>query len=91
MFTRIVKQIKVFDIKSRADVIGINDNYTYIPGLTWVNGQIWKSDEECQHLYQKALSDWRHKRDINPTETTAYQPELVVYWQTVNIQEESEE
>ena len=91
MITRTVKQVKVFDIKSHSDTIGVNDNYTHIPGLTWVNGQIWESDEECQCLYKKAFADWRHKRDTNPTKTTAYQPELVIYWQTVDILEEGDE
>lgn len=91
MVTRIVKQVKVFDIKSRSDVFGINGNYTPIPGLVWVNRQVWKSDEECQHLYEKAFADWRHRRDTNPAKTTAYQPELVVYWQVIDTKEEDGE
>ena len=91
MITRTVKQVNVFDIKSHSDTIGVNDNYTHIPGLTWINGQVWKSDEECQRLYKKAFADWRHRRDTNPTKTTAYQPELVVYWKTIDILEEDDE
>lgn len=91
MITRTVKQVKVFDIKSHSDMFGINDNYTFVPGLTWVNGQVWESDEECQRLYKEAFIDWRHRRDTNPIKTTAYQPELVVYWQVIEVQEEDGE
>jgi hypothetical protein len=88
MITRIVKQIKVFDVKARQDVICEQGMQPWpIPGLNWVNGQVWESDAECERCLNEAIADWRNRRDKNPWGTTSHEPELVVYWQTVNIQE----
>lgn len=90
MITRTIKQIKVFDIKSREDFICGHGYSDRIPGLTWVNGRVWKSDEQCQNLLQNSIIDWERKRNANPWGTTSHKPELVIYWQTIEVNDEIE-
>jgi hypothetical protein len=52
-----------------------------------VNGQTWKSDAECEQCLNEAIADWQDRRSKNPWGTTSHKPELVVYWQTIDIQE----
>ena len=88
MITRIVQQIKVFDVKAHQDVICEQGMQPWIiPGLSWVNGQIWENDAECERRLNEAIADWQNRRKENPWGTTSHKPELVVYWQTVGIQE----
>lgn len=88
MITRTVKQLKVFDIKSRQDVIHEQGMQPWlIPGLSWVNAQPWESAEECDRLYAEACEDWKRRRAENPWGTTSHKPELVVYWQIIDIDE----
>ena len=88
MITRTVRQVKVFDVKAHQDVIHEQGMQPWtIPGLTWVNGQVWESDAECERCLNEAIADWRNRRNENPWGTTHHKPELVVYWQTVDIQE----
>jgi hypothetical protein len=88
MITRTVRQVKVFDVKAHQDVIHEQGMQPWInPGLTWVNGQVWESDAECERCLNEAIADWRNRRNENRWGTTSHKPELVVYWQTVDIQE----
>lgn len=88
MITRIVRQVKVFDVKAHQEVIHEQGMQPWVnPGLTWVYGQVWESDVECERCLNEAITDWRNRRNENPWATTSHKPELVVYWQTVDIQE----
>ncbi len=88
MITRIVRQVKVFDVKAHQDIICEQGMQPWtVPGLSWVNGRAWESDAECERCLNEAIADWRNRRDENPWGTTSHKPELVVYWQTVDIQE----
>lgn len=87
MITRTLTQVKVFDVKAHGEVIGGHGWSDSIPGLNWVNGQVWESDAECERCLNEAITDWRNRRNKNPWGTTYHKPELVVYWQTVDIQE----
>lgn len=88
MITRIVRQVKVFDVKAHQDVIYEQGMQPWtIPGLSWVNSRVWESDAECERCLNEAIADWRNRRNENPWGTTSHKPELVVYWQTVDIQE----
>ena len=88
MITRVVRQVKVFDVKAHQDVIHEQGMQPWvIPGLSWVNGQVWESDAKCERCLNEAIADWRNRRNENPWGTTHHKPELVVYWQTVDIQE----
>jgi hypothetical protein len=88
MITRVVKQVKVFDVKAHQEVMYEQGMKPWtIPGLSWVNGQIWKSDAECEQCLNEAITDWQNRRNENPWGTTSHKPELVVYWQTIDIQE----
>lgn len=88
MVTRILKQVKVFDIKSHSDTINMQGWSDHIPGLTWVNGQTWENDAECERCLQSAIDDWEYRRKNNPWGTTSHKPELVIYWQTFSVKEE---
>lgn len=92
MITRTVKQVKVFDVKAHQDVVCEQGMRPWIiPGLNWVNGQVWKSDAECERCLNEAIADWRNRRDENPWGTTSHKPELVVYWQTIYCIEDEED
>jgi hypothetical protein len=88
MITRTLTQVKVFDVKTRQDVMYEQGMQPWvIPGLTWVNGQVWESDAKCERCLNEAIADWRNRRDENPWGTTSHKPELVVYWQTIAVDE----
>ena len=89
MITRTVKQLKVFDIKSSADMLCGHGYCDTIPSITWVDGQPWESTEECDRLYAEAYADWERRRTENPWGTTSYKPELKIYWKTISIDEDS--
>lgn len=85
MVTRTLTQVKVFDVKAHSDVVGGHGWCDSIPGLSWVNGQIWESDAKCEQCLNEAIADWRNRRDKNPWGTTSHKPELVIYWQTIAV------
>ena len=87
MITRTLKQVKVFDVKARGTTLMGHGWSESIPGLTWVNGQIWESDAECDQCLQSAVEDWEHRLKDNPWGTTTNKPQVSVYWQTIAIDE----
>ena len=87
MVTRTLTQVKVFDVKAHSDVVGGHGWSDSIPGLNWVNGQVWESDAKCEQCLNEAIADWRNRRDKNPWGTTSHKPELVIYWQTIAVDE----
>lgn len=89
MITRTLTQVKVFDVKAHGDVVGGHGWSESIPGLSWVNGQVWESDAECERCLNEAIADWQNRRDKNPWGTTSHKPELVIYWQTIAVKEET--
>jgi hypothetical protein len=88
MVTRTLEQVKVFDIKAHGQTLSGHGYCDQIPGLTWVNGQTWESEEECVRLLNAAIADWEDRRNKNPWGTTDHKPELVVYWKTIKVIEE---
>lgn len=89
MITRTLTQIKVFDIKARSEMVGGHGWSDSIPGLTWANGQAWESDAECERCLNEAIADWQNRRNENPWGTTSHKPELVIYWQTIAVDEKN--
>lgn len=90
MITRMVKQVKVFDVASRSDVVHEQGMQPWrIPGLSWASERTWENDAECEKLLQFAIKDWESRREANPWGTTSYKPELKVYWKIIDIQENS--
>ena len=87
MVTRTLTQVKVFDVKAHSDVVGGHGWSDSIPGLNWVNGRVWESDAKCEQCLNEAIADWRNRRDKNPWGTTSHKPELVIYWQTIAVDE----
>lgn len=87
MATRIVKQVKVFDIASQSDYRGGHGYSERIPGISWVNGQIWESDEVCQSLLKEATIDWQKRCSEDLWGTTSHRPTIEIYWQTIDIKE----
>lgn len=88
MVTRIVTQVKVFDIKSREGVLADQGFAPIrIPGLVWQNDTPWESDEKCNELLQVAIEDWQRRRNENPWGTTDHEPKLDVHWKTIDIEE----
>lgn len=85
MVTRILTQIKVFDIKAHGEVIGGHGWSDSIPGFTWVNGQVWESDVECEKCLNEAIADWQNRRKTNYWGITSNKPELFIYWQTIEV------
>ena len=88
MITRTLTQVKVFDVKAHQDVICEQGMQPWkIPGLSWVNGRVWESDVECERYLNEAIADWQTRRNENPWGTTSHKPELVIYWQTIAVNE----
>ena len=88
MITRILKQVKVFDVKAHPEVVYEQGMKPWtIPGLSWVNGRVWESDTECERYLNEAIADWQDRIKKEPWATTSHKPELVVYWQTIDVQE----
>ena len=88
MVTRTLTQVKVFDVKAHQDVIYEQGMQPWtISGLSWVNGRVWESDAECERCLNEAIADWRNRRAENPWGTTSHKPELVIYWQTIAVDE----
>ena len=88
MVTRTLTQVKVFDVKSHSDVICEQGMQPWqIPGLSWVNSRVWESDAECERCLNEAIADWRNRRSENSWGTTSHKPELVIYWQTIAVDE----
>ena len=85
METRILKQVKMFDIKAYGQTLSGHGYTDTIPTLTWAEEQIWESDDKCQLLLNNAIAEWQDKQKKNPWNTPLKQPELMVYWQTVKI------
>lgn len=84
MITRVLTQVKVFDISARSDCISCQGFYDKIDGITWIEGQIWESDAQCNELLENAIEDWKIRRNKNVWETTSHKPELIVYWKTIS-------
>ena len=80
METRTITEIKVFDIVAQGDVLSGHGYCDYIPSITWVKGQVWESDAQCEKLLQQAIKDWEMRRESNPWGTTDYKPQLKIYW-----------
>lgn len=89
MITRTLTQVKVFDIKAQGDMIGGHGWSDFISGLTWVNGQVWESDSECERCLNEAIADWQNRREKNPWGTTSYKPEITIYWKTITVDEKT--
>jgi hypothetical protein len=87
MITRIVKQVKTFNISSQSDYLCGHGFSESIPGISWVNEQVWVSDEMCQSLLEEAMADWERRRNENPWGTTSHRPALEIHWLTIDIQE----
>lgn len=83
MITRILKQVKVFDISAPGQVLSGHGYCDYINGITWFSKCIWESDEKCNQLLEKAILDWKERRDNNPWGTTSNKPKIHTYWVTV--------
>ena len=88
MVTRTVKQVKVFDIIARDDVNSGHGFYEEIPGITYVNGEPWESDELCELALQTAIEDWEKRRKEWIWGTTSHKPQLDIYWKLVEMSEE---
>ena len=89
MITRTLTQVKVFDVKAQGDILGGHGWCDDIPGLEWVKGRVWENDAECEQCLNEAIADWQARRDRNPWGTTSHKPELVIYWQTIAINEKN--
>ncbi len=80
METRVITEIKVFDIVAKGQAMcGHGYNYD-IPPIIWAKGQIWESDKQCEELLQQAIKEWEINRKCNPWGTTDYKPQLKIYW-----------
>lgn len=91
MITRTLKQVKVFDIKAKSELL-IGHGFSHLlPEIQWVKEQIWESEEECNKLLQEAITDWENRQKTNSLEITPNKPELIIYWQTVKIEENSKD
>lgn len=88
MVTRIVKQVKVFDIIARDDVISVQGFCDTIPGITYANSVPWESDELCELALQAAIKDWKKRRDEDTWGTTSHKPQLDIYWKLIEMSEE---
>ena len=88
MVTRTVKQVKVFDIIAKDDVISVQGFCDTIPGITYANGVLWESDELCELALQAAIKDWKKRRNEDAWGTTSKKPQLDIYWKLVEMSEE---
>jgi hypothetical protein len=80
METRVITEVKVFDIVAQGQVI-IGHGYSYdIPSIVWIKGQIWESDTQCEELLQLAIKDWKMRKVSSPWGTTDHKPQLKIYW-----------
>ena len=80
METRVITEVKVFDIVAQGQAM-VGHGYSYdIPPIIYVKGQIWESDTQCEKLLQQAIKDWEIKRECNPWGTTDHKPQLKIYW-----------
>ena len=76
-----------FYIASKSDYLCGHGFSEMIPGIYWVNEQVWVSDEACQSLLKEAIADWEKRRSENPWGTTSHKPTLEIHWLTIDIQE----
>jgi hypothetical protein len=83
MITRILEQIKVFSIKSGNELRSWGGSVETIPGIIWVEEEIWKSEEECNFLLEQATKEWKNKYETNSLSTTCNKPTLSIYWKTI--------
>lgn len=83
MVTRVLEQVKVFDIVAKGTILmgmGICDE---IPELVYTKEEIWESDEACAQALENAIIDWKICREENYWGTTSHKPELKIYWKTI--------
>lgn len=84
METRVITEVKVFDIISSGMVLCGHGYSDEIPPIVWHKGCVWESDEKCAQLLEQATKEWEEKRNENPWGTTDYEPELRIYWKTLD-------
>ena len=87
MMTRTLKQVKMFDVKAKGQTLISHGYYEKIPGITWVEKRIWESDAECERCLNEAIKDWNERHKKNGWDTTDKEPEVIVYWETIEINE----
>ena len=83
MVTRVLEQVKVFDIIAEGSIIRGMGDYEEIPELIYAKEEIWESDEVCAQILENAIKDWEMRREKRCWSTTSYKPELKIYWKTV--------
>lgn len=83
MITRVLEQVKVFDIIAEGSTLRGMGYYTEIPELVYAKEEIWESDEACAQALENAIKDWKMQREKNCWGTTSYEPELEIYWKTI--------
>ena len=88
MKTRIVKQIKVFDIKASGQYLGGHGFNVDVPAIIYCENQIWESDEQCSRLLQESIKNWEERKERDCWGTTSHKPSLDIYWKTISVKEE---
>ncbi len=85
METRILKQVKVFDIKALGETLFGHGYSDTVPDMVWAEEQIWESEEKCQSLLKGAILEWQKQKKKHPWATPSEEPKLIVYWRTTEI------
>lgn len=84
METRIVTEVKVFDIISDGMVLSGHGYFDEISPIIWYKGCVQESDEKCMQLLEQTVKKWEEKLKANPLGIPNYKPKLRVYWKTLD-------